>query len=213
MKRFLLLAPLLIAPPLAAHAAGGGWGTPLAPPPGASAAVAPAAASAPDAAASATTYSIKPPPSAFASARATSTATGEYFHDFGELIVRVRSVKWIEEICSEAFPSTAETNEHAYDDWLMAHGEFVKEVEGQFEVIGRYWGDVSPQARKEGIGVDALRARVEANKDGLRTDFHATSAVSFQRRCDAYPEILLSPQLDLEKSQADYVVSMRRGPR
>ena len=81
------------------------------------------------------------------------------------------------------------------------------------DLIGRYWSDVSPQARKDGFNVDALRAKVESNKDGLRTDFHATSAVTFQRRCDAYPEILLSPQLDLEKSQADYVISMRRGPR
>ena len=218
MKRFpsslVAIAALLAAPSLFAQGASqpaSGWGTPLAPARSASAA-APAAASTPDPAAS-TVYLIKPAPSAFASARATSTATGEYFHDFGELIVRVRSVKWIEEICSEAFPTTAETNEHAYDDWLMEHGDFVKEVESQFEVIGRYWSDVSPQARKDGFNVDALRAKVESNKDGLRTDFHATSAVTFQRRCDAYPEILLSPQLDLEKSQADYVTSMRRGPR
>jgi hypothetical protein len=86
-------------------------------------------------------------------------------------------------------------------------------MEGQFEVIERYWGEVPAQSRKDGFSIDALRAKVDANKDGLRADFHATSAVSFQRRCDAYPEILLSPQLDLEKSQADYVSSVRRGPR
>jgi hypothetical protein len=190
------------------------WGRPLA---ASAPAPAPAAAAPPASAASATVIDLPPPKppaqSAFAAARARSTATGEYFHDFGELIVRVRSVKWIEEICSEAFPATAEVNEHAYDDWLLAHGEFVKEMEGQFEVIARYWGNIPEKLRKDGFDVEALKARVAANEDGLRADFHATSPAVFQRRCEAYPEILLSPQLDLEKSQADYVRSVRLGPR
>ena len=153
------------------------------------------------------------PPSAFATARANTQATGDYFHDFGELIVRVRSVKWIEEICSETFPATAETNRHAYEVWLVDHGAFVDEVEGQFLVIDKYWGEASETARKEGLTVEQLQARVDANRPGLRQDFHARGMRSFQARCDAYPEILLSPQLDLEKSQSELVRSVRLGPR
>jgi hypothetical protein len=155
----------------------------------------------------------RPPPSAFATARANTQATGDYFHDFGELIVRVRSVKWIEEICSETFPATAETNRHAYEVWLVDHGSFVQEIEGQFLVIGNYWGEASDEARKEGLTVDQLKAKVDANRAGLRQDFQARGMRSFQARCDAYPEILLSPQLDLEKSQSDLVRSVRLGPR
>ncbi|MET0384229.1 MAG: hypothetical protein ABW032_12485 [Burkholderiaceae bacterium] len=175
------------------------WGTPLG-----------AAASAPGPASG---IVARPAPSAFATARASSGATGEYFHDFGELIVRIRSVKWIEEICSEAFPATAQVNERAYDDWLMAHGEFVKEMEAQFEVIERYWANLSPRARGEGFNAKALSAKADANRAGLAQDFHATPATVFQRRCDAYPAVLLSPQLDLEKSQVDYLASVRLGPR
>ena len=207
------LGPAAFAQAGAAPPTASTWGRPL------------GAASAPAAGASSATPSAsmagrvidvptpKPAPSPYAAARARSTATGEYFHDFGELIVRVRAVKWIEEICSEAFPATAETNEHAYDDWLLAHGPFVREMEGQFEVIGRYWGNIPERLRKDGFDVESMKARIESNKDGLRADFHATSAAAFQRRCEAYPEILLSPQLDLEKSQADYVTSVRMGPR
>ena len=197
MKRPLALAALAAAPLFAPAAtpAPSTWGTP------ASGVVAPAPA-APRASAS-----------AFASARATSNATGDYFHDFAELIVRVRSVKWIEEICSEAFPASAELNEHAYDDWIMDHGKFVDEVEGQFAIIDHYWEDASADLKKSGVSTEALRQRVEAQRAGLRDDFHATSPAVFQRRCDAYPEILLSPQLDLEKSQVDYVRSVRLGPR
>ena len=154
----------------------------------------------------------KPPPSAFAAARASTQATGDYFHDFGELIVRVRSVKWIEEICSDTFPATAEANRHAYEVWLVDHGSFVQEMEGQFLIIGKYWGEASDQARKEGLTVDQLKARVDANRAGLVQDFHARGTRSFQARCEAYPEILLSPQLDLEKSQAELVRSVRLGP-
>jgi hypothetical protein len=155
----------------------------------------------------------KPPPSAFAAARASTQATGDYFHDFGELIVRVRSVKWIEEICSETFPATAEANRHAYEVWLVDHGSFVDEVEGQFYVIEKYWGEASETAKKEGLTVDQLKAKVDATRPGLRQDFHARGARSFQTRCEAYPEILLSPQLDLEKSQSELVRSVRLGPR
>jgi hypothetical protein len=197
MKRFLPLVLMAFAAPLLAQpaspaASGVEWGT---------------AASAP------ALPLPKPPPSAFAAARASTQATDDYFHDFAELIVRVRSVKWIEEICSETFPATAETNRHAYEVWLVDHGSFVEEVEGQFLIIGKYWGDASDDARKEGLTVDQLKAKVDATRPGLREDFHARDMRSFQTRCEAYPEILLSPQLDLEKSQADLVRSVRLGPR
>ena len=202
MKRLLPLVVLAFAAPLFAQSAAPAasaveWGTPAS-----AAASGPAAITLP-----------KPPPSAFATARAATQATGDYFHDFGELIVRVRSVKWIEEICSETFPATAETNRHAYDVWLVDHGAFVDEIEGQFLVIDKYWGDASEEAKKEGLTVEQLRAKVDATRPGLRQDFHARGTRSFQARCDAYPEILLSPQLDLEKSQAELVRSVRLGPR
>lgn len=197
MKRLLPLALLafmapLFAQPAAPAASAAEWGSP---------------ASAP------ATITLPRPPSAFATARANSQATGDYFHDFGELIVRVRSVKWIEEICSETFPATAETNRHAYEVWLVDNGPFVDEVEGQFLIIDKYWGEASEQARKEGLTVDQLKAKVDANKAGLREDFRARGMRSFQARCDAYPEILLSPQLDLERSQAELVRSVRMGPQ
>ncbi len=201
MKRLLPLVLLALAAPAFAQSAtppvnpasSAEWGTP---------ASAPAAIALP-----------KPPPSAFAAARASTQATGDYFHDFGELIVRVRSVKWIEEICSEAFPATAETNRHAYEVWLVDHGSFVQEIEGQFLVIEGYWGEASETARREGLTVDQLKARVDASRAGLRQDFQVRGMRSFQGRCAAYPEILLTRQLDLENSQADLVRSVRLGPR
>jgi hypothetical protein len=213
MKRLLPIAALLAAcgaAPASAQTAAASapqreWGTPLHPP-----AAAPEPASA---AASGPTTIVLPPRSAFAAARANGgQATGEYFHDFAELIVRVRSVKWIEEICSETFPATAEANRHAYEVWHVDNGSFVDEVEGQFLVIAKYWGDESPAARKEGLTVDQLKAKVDANRAGLRQDFLSRGMKSFQARCEAYPEILLSPQLDLERSQADLVRSVRLGP-
>jgi hypothetical protein len=216
MNRVLTIAALaaavaaapVSAQPAAASAPKGEWGTPLHPSAAASeAAPASAAASAP------TTIVLPPPRSAFATARANGgQATGDYFHDFAELIVRERSVKWIEEICSETFPATAEANRHAYEVWHVDNGAFVDEVEGQFLVIANYWGDESAAAKKEGLTVEQLKAKVDANRAGLRQDFIARGMRSFQTRCEAYPEILLSPQLDLERSQADLVRSVRLGP-
>ena len=214
MKRLLPIAALaatVAAAPASAQPAAAAsqseWGTPLRP-----ADAAPEAPAA-SAAASAPTVIVLPPRSAFAAARANGgLATGEYFHDFAELIVRVRSVKWIEEICSETFPATAEANRHAYEVWHVDNGSFVDEVEGQFLIIARYWGDESAAAKKEGLTVEQLKAKVDANRAGLRQDFISRGMKSFQTRCEAYPEILLSPQLDLERSQADLVRSVRLGP-
>ena len=203
LKRLLTLALLAVAAPLFAQtapASSAEWGATGAQP------------AAPAASGSTTIMLPRPPPSAFAAARASTQATGDYFHDFGELIVRVRSVKWIEEICSETFPATAETNRHAYEVWHVDNGSFVDEIEGQFLVIDKYWGEASEQSKKEGLTVDQLKAKVDANKAGLRQDFHNRGVRSFQARCEAYPEILLSPQLDLEHSQAELVRSVRMGP-
>ena len=210
MKRLLTIAVLgaaVAATPASAQTAAsapkGEWGAPLHP----------SAAEPASAPASAVTTIVLPPRSAFATARASGgLATGDYFHDFGELIVRVRSVKWIEEICSETFPATADANRHAYEVWHVDNGSFVDEVEGQFLIIAKYWGDESPAAQKEGLTVDQLKAKVDGNRAGLRQDFLSRGMKSFQTRCESYPEILLSPQLDLERSQADLVRSVRLGP-
>jgi hypothetical protein len=140
-------------------------------------------------------------------------ATGDYFHDFGELIVRVRSVGWIAEICSDAFPANAELNRRAYADWQQAHKAFVDEMEGEFALIPKRWADASPNAAKEGYTTQQLEAKLDAHRAALRHDFLARPKVIQQKRCDAFPGLLLSRQLDLEKSQADLVRSVRLGPR
>ena len=202
------LAAAASAQPAAPAASQVEWGAPMHP-----AAAPPVAAASAPASAATTILLPRPPASAFATARASGgQATGDYFHDFGELIVRVRSVKWIQEICSETFPATAEANRHAYEVWHVDNGSFVDEVEGQFLIIDKYWGESSAQAKKDGLTVEQLKAKVDANRAGLRQDFLARGMRSFQTRCEAYPEILLSPQLDLERSQAELVRSVRLGP-
>jgi hypothetical protein len=167
------------------------------------------------AAAPAPTWGARPPPPPKASDAADEDdgrATGDYFHDFGELIVRVRSVRWISEICADAFPAGGDLQRRAYADWLQAHRPFVDEMEGQFTLIEKRWADASPAARA-GVSPKDLQARLEANRDALREDFLARPTAVQQKRCDAYPQLLLSRGLDLEKSQADLVKSVRAGPR
>ena len=138
---------------------------------------------------------------------------GDYFHDFGELILRVRSVRWIAEICGEAAPATATDNRRAYAGWYRAHKAFVDEMEGQFAIIEAYWADASPQARQEGLTAQQLRIKVDANREGLQRDMVAKGQPALLKRCQAYPAILRSQQLDFERTQADEVRSVRLGPR
>ena len=75
------------------------------------------------------------------------------------------------------------------------------------------WADASPNAAKEGFTMQQLEARLDAHRAALQDDFLAKPRVTQQKRCDAYPQLLLSRTLDLEKSQADLVRSVRAGPR
>jgi len=186
----LLALPVLLllaaSAPDSARAAGAtpGWGTPVAPPPKAS-----DAADDDD-----------------------GRANGDYFHDFGELIVRVRSVRWIGEFCADVFPAGAELQRRAYADWLQAHRAFVDEMEGQFGLIEKRWSGASPAARA-GLSTKELQAGLDANREALKEDFLARPLATQRKRCDAYPELLLSRRMDLEKSEADLVKSVRAGPR
>jgi hypothetical protein len=156
---------------------------------------------------------VAPPPKASDAADDDDgRANGDYFHDFGELIVRVRSVRWISEICADAFPADGELQRRAYADWLQAHRAFVDEMEGQFALIEKRWAGASPAARA-GFSMKDLQARLDANRDALKEDFLARPTGVQQKRCSAYPQLLLSRALDLEKSQADLVRSVRAGPR
>jgi len=155
---------------------------------------------------------VPPPKASDAADEDDGRANGDYFHDFGELIVRVRSVLWISEICADTFPAGGELQRRAYADWLQAHRAFVDEMEGQFALIEKRWADASPAARA-GFSMKDLQARLAANRDALREDFLARPQSVQQKRCDAYPQLLLSRTLDLEKSQADLVRSVRAGPR
>ena len=141
-----------------------------------------------------------------------SRANGDYFHDFGELIVRIRSVRWIQEICTDTFPASEELQKRAYADWLHAHRAFVDEMEGQFALLEKRWADAPPGVARDGLTMQALQARLDAQREGLREDFLARPKATQQKRCDAYPQLLLSRPLDLEKSQADLVKSVRLGP-
>jgi len=139
-------------------------------------------------------------------------ATGDWFHDYAALMVRLRSVGWIAQICGEVFPANAELEQHAYDDWLRAHRAFVDEMEGQFAALDRRWAAAGRAAAASAPRAAALQARLDANLSGLREDFLARPRSIQQRRCDAYPNLLPSKALDLERSQAELVRSVRLGP-
>jgi len=156
---------------------------------------------------------VAPPPRASDAAdEDDGSATGDYFHDFGELIVRVRSVRWISELCADAFPASGDLQRRAYADWLQSHRAFVDEMEGQFGLIEKRWAGASPAARA-GLSTKELQARLDANRDALKEDFLARPLATQRKRCDAYPELLLSRRMNLEKSEADLVKSVRAGPR
>ena len=139
-------------------------------------------------------------------------ANGDYFHDFGELIMQVRSVRWISEYCADAFPADAELQRRAYTDWLQAHRAFVDEMEGQFGLIEKHWSDAAPASRA-GLSATQLQAKLDAVRGILHESIRAEPLAMQKERCEAFPQKLLSRRMDLEKSQADLVKSVRAGPR
>jgi hypothetical protein len=63
----------------------------------------------------------------------------------------------MEELCTEKFPETKEKNIAAYADWKTQNNTFIREMEGQFDVMERYWKKILPNANDIGSAVRKLR--------------------------------------------------------
>lgn len=140
-----------------------------------------------------------------------ATPQDEYFCDLQIVIEEIRAVGWIEEVCSEKYPHTTAANKTALKSWESRYGTFISEMEGQFRTVESYWETNPRNPAKNARTVKQIEANLQESK--LRFEQKATSeeAETLRRICEAYPQFLLTPAMNLETARFQFVVVVRRG--
>lgn len=137
----------------------------------------------------------------------------DYFQAVGYVVGQIRTVKWMEELCSDQFPDTKAMNIAAYENWKGRYALFINEMEGQFDVMDKHWKKVLPNNRDVSTSIRKLSDAVNTHKETLRAQNSARGKDTYRRMCELYPDRVATPTNDLEKAFADRVAIIRRGPK
>lgn len=136
-----------------------------------------------------------------------------YFQAVGYVVGQIRTVKWMEELCSEQFPDTKAKNVAAYEEWRTRYASFIGEMEGQFEVMELHWQKVLPNNKDVSSSVRKLSEALNIHRQTLKTQSAARGEDTNRWMCELYPDRVATPANDLEKAFADRVAIIRRGPK
>ncbi|HEY0585485.1 MAG TPA: hypothetical protein VGD52_05090 [Pseudoduganella sp.] len=141
-----------------------------------------------------------------------SNVPPNYFRAVGYVIGQIRTVKWMEELCSERFPDTKAKNVAAYEKWSVRYAAFINEMEGQFGVIERHWQKTVPNNKDASASVRKLSDALNTHKQALRTQNSLRGEDTYRWMCEVYPDRVATLTNDLETALADRVAIIRRGP-
>lgn len=136
-------------------------------------------------------------------------STGDYAMDLGQIYGGVRAVKYMEDICSEAFPATTKTNEVAYKQWRERFLPFLQEVEKHWGAMA--WKEAKGDPQRHTEVLTKLEKSFEGYKKGLKSQMASDGQDAFRKQCELYPQYLRTDQTNLEYFYAEQVNTMRKG--
>ncbi|MEO7887451.1 MAG: hypothetical protein ABI893_05175 [Polaromonas sp.] len=139
------------------------------------------------------------------SAQQVLPSTGNYYRDLGVVLNIVEAVRSIADICSEEFPETRENNEKHLQIWRVKHMDLLQEIENhRIKILAN--PVLGPEYRRE-----LLDGKVTF-KENQRRALAVNGMAGFRASCDQYGEITRLQRWDLDKSFAEQLATMRRGP-
>lgn len=142
-----------------------------------------------------------------------SNEVPNYFQAVGYVVGQIRTVKWMEELCSEQFPDTKAKNVAAYEKWSARYASFIGEMEGQFDVMAQHWERVLPNNKDVNSYARKLSEALNIHRQTLKTQSAARGEDTNRWMCELYPDRVATPANDLEMAFADRVAIIRRGPK
>ena len=148
--------------------------------------------------------------STFAWGERSTSSTGNYENDLGQIYGAIQGVRFMNEICSQAFPELAVSNEMAFQSWRKRYLPFLQEVNRHWAALIERETNGDPSKHKE-------FSRYEENyldqlRQSLRAQMSSSGSDLFFETCSGYPRYLTTERRDIEHFFAEQVTTMRRGP-
>ena len=140
---------------------------------------------------------------------AQSEALANYDQKLGEMHGVVAAVGFRETICSDAFPQWQQTIHESVISWRKQFRTSIDRIDSRFH--DRLWEFAENDAVKFG---DVMRrfSDIDAEYEvGLRRQMMADGAKAFSDQCEAFPQFLTSPQMDLTVSFENQLAVVEAG--
>lgn len=137
-------------------------------------------------------------------------STGDYAMDLGQVYGAVQALKFMKEICSEAFPAQSQSNELAYAKWRSRFLPFLQEVEKHWSAAA--WREAKGDPKQHVDFLNKIANYFDQYKEGLRKQMSSDGLQPFQKQCGLYPTYLTTDRTNLEYFYAEQVTTLRKGP-
>lgn len=136
-------------------------------------------------------------------------STGDYAMDLGQVYGTIQSIKYMNEICSQAFPTIAKSNQAAFQSWRKRYLPFLQEVEKHWTTFA--WQETNGEPQKHTEFLRKMATQFDQYKEGLRTQLLADGPEAFVKQCNIYPKYLTTERTNIEYFYAEQTATIRRG--
>jgi hypothetical protein len=145
-----------------------------------------------------------------ASGEQSTDSTGEYAIDLGQVYGAAQSVKFMKEICNEAFPAFTKANDSAYQKWRARYLPFLQELEKHWTAFA--WQEAEADPKRHTEFLTHIAEHFDQYKQGLKKQMECDGPEAFRKQCELYPVYLTKDRTNLEYFYAEQVATVRRGP-
>lgn len=139
-----------------------------------------------------------------------TTSSGDYAMDLGQVYGAIRSAKFMGEICTDSFPDQAQPNAAAFKEWRMRYQPFIQEIERHFSAMA--WRESGEDPERHVQFLADVEKSFGMYRAALKSQLTADGPDPFAGRCSVYPTYLASGRMDLERYYAEQVAVIRKGP-
>lgn len=144
-------------------------------------------------------------------AQRSTSATGDYMMDLGQVHGAIRSVRMMEEICSSEYPQTSDANRLGYEEWRTRYLSLIQETERHYSEMALR--EANGDRKRQLADLDRLEKGFEGHREAFKRQLAAGGADSFRKKCEGFVGYLRSPRMNLEVYYAEQVATIRKGPK
>jgi len=137
-----------------------------------------------------------------------TSSTGKYNSDLGQVYGAIQATKFMKEICSDKVPKLIEQNETAYQKWRVKYKAFLQEIERHYSRM--LWNEAGGNPEKHMQVMNKYDNDLQGYKTGLARLMQNDGDKVFFQTCAIYPVYLTTERMNLEYFYAEQVQTIRR---